>query len=121
MEFNKNKPIYLQIIFEIKRRISLGLLKAGDKLPSIRELAEELQVNPNTIVRTYQEMEREGLAESKRGLGTFIVDSKEVSRQTMRATLGQSLVQEFIENMLQNGISKTEILELVKNTLLQES
>ena len=56
MDFDKNTPIYIQIMFEIKKRISTGQLGPGEKLPSVRDLADELKVNPNTIVRAYQEL-----------------------------------------------------------------
>ncbi len=117
MEFNKNVPIYLQIIFEIKRRISVGALKPGDKLPSVRDFAQELQVNPNTIIRAYQEMERDGMAETRRGLGTFIVADEKFSVVGMRSSIGQQLTKEFIEKMLHVGVSKEEILALVEANL----
>ena len=56
MEFDNNLPIYLQIMQYIKKQIVTGTLKAGDKIPSVRELAAELQINPNTVQRTFQEL-----------------------------------------------------------------
>lgn len=67
MEFDNNLPIYLQIMQYIKKQIVTGTLKAGDKIPSVRELAAELQINPNTVQRTFQELEREEVVETKRG------------------------------------------------------
>ena len=65
IEFNSNLPIYLQIMNYIKRKIVSGELNGGDKLPSVRELSQELTVNPNTVQRTYQELERDNLTYTK--------------------------------------------------------
>lgn len=67
-------PIYMQIINQVKRATANGLLKAGDQLPSVRELAVELTVNPNTISKAYQELERDGIIKTARGIGTFVAD-----------------------------------------------
>ena len=74
MEFKANVPIYLQVIDDIKKQIVTGDLALGDKLPSTRELAVRYQINPNTAVRVYNEMELEGLTFTKRGLGTFVTE-----------------------------------------------
>ena len=117
MEFDKNTPIYVQIMFEIKRRISTGQLKPGEKLPSVRDLAEELKVNPNTIVRTYQELEREGVTETRRGMGTFIVENEKNSVSEMKSTIGKTFVEEFIKKMHDVGVSDSEIISLVKQAI----
>ena len=75
-EFNPNIPIYIQIMNSIKQEIVTGLLKPGDKLSSVREHAETLSVNPNTVQRAYQELERESVSETRRGMGTFIVEKE---------------------------------------------
>lgn len=65
-------PIYLQIVSQVKRATASGLLKEGDQMPSVRELATELIVNPNTIAKAYQELERDGIIKTVRGVGTFV-------------------------------------------------
>ena len=117
MEFDKNTPIYIQIMFEIKRRISTGQLKAGHKLPSVRDLADELKVNPNTIVRAYQELEREGVTETRRGMGTFIIENEKNSINEMKNTIGKTFVDEFIKKMKEAGVSSEEIISLVKEAI----
>ena len=117
MNFDKNVPIYMQIMFEIKRRISTGQLNPGGKLPSVRDLAEEIKVNPNTIVRAYQELEREGVTETRRGMGTFIVDSDKNSILQMKNSIGKTFVQEFIKKMHEVGVSDAEIINLVKESI----
>ncbi|MFG2976928.1 GntR family transcriptional regulator [Streptomyces sp. NPDC048331] len=63
---------YLQIVQQTKHALRLGLLRPGDKLPAAREVVEATAINPNTVLKAYRELEREGLVEAKRGLGTFI-------------------------------------------------
>ncbi|HHW99476.1 MAG TPA: GntR family transcriptional regulator, partial [Firmicutes bacterium] len=65
-------PIYVQLQNQVKQAIAGGVLAPGEQLPSVRELAGRLAVNPNTIARAYQELEREGLIETLRGRGTFV-------------------------------------------------
>lgn len=63
---------YLQIVQQTKQALRLGLLEPGDKLPAAREVVEATAVNPNTVLKAYRELEREGLVEARRGLGTFV-------------------------------------------------
>ncbi|MFG2488531.1 MULTISPECIES: GntR family transcriptional regulator [Streptomyces] len=63
---------YMQIVQQTKQALRLGLLEPGDKLPAAREVVEATAINPNTVLKAYRELEREGLVEAKRGLGTFI-------------------------------------------------
>ena len=69
-----NQPIYQQIVEQIRYRILSSQLQSGDELPTIRGLAEELKVNPNTIARAYRELEHEGLVEKRRTTGTFVAE-----------------------------------------------
>ncbi len=117
MDFDKNTPIYIQIMFEIKKRISTGQLGPGEKLPSVRDLADELTVNPNTIVRAYQELEREGITETKRGMGTFVVENDKNSILQMKKKIGKNFAEEFIKKMREAGVSDDEIMNLVKEAL----
>lgn len=76
IEFDNNLPIYLQIMTYLKKEIIIGKLLPGDKIPSVRELASELQINPNTVQRTFQELEREGIVETRRGLGRYVTSEE---------------------------------------------
>lgn len=67
-------PIYRQIVDQVRQAVASGILQAGDRLPSVRDLAVELAVNPNTIARAYQELEREGVIETPRGRGSFVAE-----------------------------------------------
>lgn len=77
VHYDTKIPIFLQIIRKIKLDIFHGVYKSGDKIPSIHEMNEIMDVNPNTIVRVYSELDREGLLESRRGSGYFVVASEE--------------------------------------------
>ena len=76
-EFNTSKPIYLQLADRINRQIVSKELKAGEKLHSVRDMAIYYNVNPNTIQRTYSELEREGILETRRGQGTFVTEQED--------------------------------------------
>ena len=113
IDFDPAVPIYLQIIDEIKRQVATGVLAAGDKLPSQRDLAAELHVNANTVQRAYREMEAEGLVETLRGQGTFICQDPNVVEKT-RGEMINKLVADFIRSMRSLGCSDDSILALIK-------
>ncbi|MCF8008901.1 MAG: GntR family transcriptional regulator [Halanaerobiales bacterium] len=113
IDYNASKPIYEQVIDEIKREIARGELKPGQKLPSQRELAKEIQVNPNTVQRAYREMEILNLVETKRGKGTFIKDDDKVINE-INDQMAKAAVEKFIEDMLSIGFEKAEIINLFK-------
>lgn len=75
MEFNKNQPIYLQIADLLCERIILKEWLKGDRIPSVRDLASEIQVNPNTVMRTYSFLQEQGIINNQRGIGFFITEN----------------------------------------------
>lgn len=113
MDFKNNIPIYLQVINDIKQKIGLGELKLGEKLPSTRELAVKYQINPNTAVRVYSDMEGEGLCFTKRGLGTFVTEDEE-KYLSVKREMANEYVGEFIDNMKGLGIDIDDMIELIK-------
>ncbi len=91
-------PIYMQIISQVKRATASGLLKTGEQMPSVRELAMELTVNPNTIAKAYQELERDGVIKTVRGVGTFVAEKEvkivhEERVKTLAAAIDKVLVE----------------------------
>lgn len=114
MDFDHGKPIYLQIIDYIKKQIITGNLKIGDKVPSQRDLAQHLKVNPNTVQRAYREMENLQLTETIRGQGTFIVKRKELLKE-LQEEMASSLLKNFIIEMRSLGYDDQGILRLVKS------
>lgn len=112
MNFNDKEPIYIQIMNLLIKRMVSGELKGGDKLPSVRELSQELKVNPNTIQRSYQELEREGVVYSQRGMGTFVNQDMSVVSE-LKKTMAAELVKHFIGEMKALNFTKKEIVDIV--------
>lgn len=114
--FIDNLPIYIQIMNLIKKRIVTGELKEGEKLPSVRELSSKLKVNPNTIQRSYQELEREDLVFTQRGMGTFVSENKELL-DNLKKDMASHVVNNFIKEMKSIGYSPEEIIELISQNV----
>lgn len=113
MEFDNSKPIYIQIIEDIKKKLIRGEINPGDKIPSQREFAKDMKVNPNTVQRAYREMESMGLVKTLRGQGTFI-DDKEDLLIEIKKDMANSILIKFIEDMRSLGIEDKETLDLIK-------
>jgi DNA-binding transcriptional regulator YhcF (GntR family) len=112
--FDDKLPIYLQIINYLKSELISGNLKPGDKLPSVRDLSSSLKVNPNTIARVYQELEREGITFTQRGTGTFIrEDSKMIVE--IRKDMAKEMIDTFLEGMKNMGFVKEEVIRAIDN------
>lgn len=116
MEFNNNIPIYLQIIDSIKQDIVVGKLKIGQKIPSVRELAGILKVNPNTIQRVYQELYREKITYTKRGMGTYVTE-KEKTVSSLKEEISKKIILNFVEGMNKLGFSNKELITTLKEYL----
>lgn len=115
-EFNTSKPIYQQLADRINRQIVSHEIKAGEKLPSVRDMALQYSVNPNTIQRTYSELEREGILETRRGQGTFVTQQEE--RLTLlRDSMKQEQILTFVQIMQEMGYSSDEMILGLQNHL----
>ena len=111
-KFADNIPIYLQLIELIKQDIVSGKYLVGDKLPSVRDLANEYGVNPNTVQRAYSELERQELVESDRTNGRFVKYDKKRSKQLLD-TLSKQYIDNLFNNLNQLGLSDEQIIKLV--------
>ena len=111
-EFREDAPIYTQLIAQIQQRIVGGLLGPGARLPSVRDLAAEAGVNPNTMQRALTELEREGIVHSQRTAGRFVTEDAERIRQ-LREVWARQRVKDFLEGMFQLGFRRAEILALI--------
>ena len=112
LELNSNEPIYIQIKCLLETKILCGEWKGGEKVPSVRELASDVKVNPNTIVKVYSELEKDGLITTKRGIGKFVTeDEKKVCNLKVEAS--KNKFYEFIKTVKQFGFSKDEILTII--------
>ena len=109
---DNDRPIYLQLMERIQRDIIAGVYQPGDKLPSVRDLALEATVNPNTLQKALSELERSGLVYSQRTSGRFITEDTEMLTQ-MKKELATEHIQEFFQKMEQLGFSRAELLTLV--------
>jgi DNA-binding transcriptional regulator YhcF (GntR family) len=110
MEFKSTKGIFLQIAENLNHQILEGLLKPGDRVPSVRDLAAEFEVNRNTVLRTYSLMNEDGIFDNKRGVGYFISDNApELIRETEK--------KEFFRQDLPVFTKKVKILKLTSNDL----
>jgi DNA-binding transcriptional regulator YhcF (GntR family) len=112
-DFQSSKPIYMQIADQIFYRLVRKELVPGDKLPSVREMAIQTKVNPNTIQRTYSEMERLGIVETRRGQGTFIAEKAEIVDE-LKERLTREVFESFIHQMSELGLTKEEMLAGIK-------
>lgn len=109
-EFQATRPIYMQIVDKILQKIARGDLLPSEKLPSVREMAIRTGVNPNTIQRTYSELERMKIVETRRGQGTFITDNDDVL-DGMKRNMQNEIVDVFISNLKELGMSEHEMVE----------
>lgn len=114
MEFQSNTPIYLQLIDLIKLQIISGKLKPGDKLPSVRELAMEYGVNPNTMQKALSELEWEKLVYTVRTTGRYVTEDANLVRQ-LRKELAEMRISEFFAELKKLGYSKEEIQQLLES------
>ncbi|PFZ90751.1 GntR family transcriptional regulator [Bacillus wiedmannii] len=115
-DFSPNIPIYVQVMEYIKKEIVTGRLVPGNKIPAVRELAGELQVNPNTIQRTFQELEREGITETRRGTGRFVTMNEEKITE-LRKEMAKELLDNFINGMNNLGFMEEEVLSILCSSL----
>lgn len=118
MEFKDNIPIYLQIEQYLYLQIALGQLKAGEKIPSVRNLALELTVNVNTVQRALQQMNDQGILYTKRGEGNFVTEDTELLNQTKQSLIDNEL-EEFVQNMDKLGVKEESLVSTLQNYLKQ--
>ena len=111
--FNDERPIYLQLMEQIQLRIVSGVYKVGGKLPSVREMASDASVNPNTMQKVLTELERTGLVYSQRTTGRFITEDSTMIKD-IRNGLAKEQIEKFLYNMEKIGYTKQETIELVE-------
>ena len=117
---DSGRPIYAQIIERVQLDIITGHYKPGEKLPSVRGLAAEGAVKPNTMQKALSELEQSGLLYTQRTSGRFITEDTELI-QRMKTTLATMQVREFIHKMRQIGLDDTEILQLIQTIMKEEA
>lgn len=113
---DSDRPIFIQIIEKIQMDIISGLYKPGDKLPSVRELAQEASVNPNTMQKALSELERTGLVYSQRTSGRFITEDTTMI-DNLKSELAREIVTQFLNSMQKLGIQKEEAISLISEIM----
>ena len=110
-------PIYLQLMEQVKHAIETGALRAGEQLPGIRPLAEELVINPNTVAKAYRELEHDGVIELRHGAGAFVSANAKSRKFTDKVRLAQPIVSSAVEKLRAKGLSDEEIRRLFEAEL----
>lgn len=117
--FESTKPIYLQIMDLIKKEIAIGKLPPGSQMTSVRELAMQYQVNPNTVQRALSELEREGLVKSDRTVGRFINDQGDMVLM-LRKQMIDEVIGDFVKKTVELNIKENQICSLIERYLSRE-
>jgi GntR family transcriptional regulator len=113
-------PVYRQLIDQVLGAVARGVLAAGDQLPTVRQVAVDLAINPNTVVRAWREMEIRGILDTQQGAGTFIAEMKEVVPQQARERQLIQLAGEFAARAGALGFSLDELMQALQATQHQQ-
>ena len=108
-------PLYLQLMEQVKHAIETGALRAGEQLPSVRQMAEDLLINPNTVARAYRDLEHERIIELRHGSGAFVRESMVARGKLMQKA--QSVVESAMDRLESFDLTEDEIRRLVENEL----
>lgn len=115
LDYKDRRPIYEQVIEKFQQMILCGVLQAGEPMPSVRSLAMELSLNPNTIQRAYQELERSGYIYTVKGKGSFVSDSPDAARSKRREL--QEELTSYVEKALAAGVSEGELQDMLSDSI----
>ena len=108
-------PLYLQLVEHLKHSIATGAITAGEQLPSVRKMAEDLLINPNTVVRAYRDLESEGIVELRHGSGVFVHES--VSARTDLMKKAEPIIRSAVDRLESLDLSEDDIRRLMENEL----
>lgn len=120
IEEDSHVPVYLQIVELIRSRIAAGVYRAGEGLPSLRALATDLRVNPNTVQRAYEEMLRQGLIRSHRGVGMFVAERGERSARGRAEEAAQEALAVAVSQARAAGLEPARIRELFEGAMAKQ-
>lgn len=113
INFNRREPVYVQVVRHFKQQIATNMLEPGQEIPSRRELAGELKINPNTVQRAYKEMEEQGLIYTERNLPSKITRNEQVL-QAVREELIMDAVDQFVTTVQSVQVPLDEIVTMIK-------
>jgi GntR family transcriptional regulator len=115
LDLQSGVPAYLQLVQQVKQALRLGILNVGDQLPTVREVVEQVVINPNTVLKAYRDMEREGLVASRPGQGTFITRTLAATSPANIAALRRSLTR-WLRTAHEAGLDDESIFALFIST-----
>lgn len=115
-KFSSDRPVYLQISERIVKKVLSGEYNTGSQIPSVRQIALEATVNPNTVQRAFSELENEGLIISKGTLGRFVTEDEQVIA-ACRQKMSEQLVKEFTNNMKYLSITKEQVVKMIEEVM----
>jgi GntR family transcriptional regulator len=108
-------PLYLQLVERLKHSIATGAIKAGEQLPSVRRMAEDLVINPNTVVRAYRDLESDGIVELRHGSGVFVRESVAGRANVMKKA--EPIVRAAVDRLQSLDLTEDEMRRLLENEL----
>jgi len=111
---------YRQLVDQVRQAVNLGLLRAGDRLPSVREVVSQITINPNTVHRAYRDLEHEGVVEGRPGLGTFVIASTSSPVSTEDRTVLLEELRDWVTRARNAGLDADGIAALVSAAVLPE-
>ncbi len=115
LDYKSSRPIYEQIIEQMKYNVMKKYLSPGDAIPSVRKLALELKITPGTVAKAYQELERQGVIETIRGKGTFIASEIDIKQDDTKVKAIKKRISSEILELKMMGYDMKQTVELVKN------
>ncbi len=110
-------PVFRQIVDQVRRAIAMGSWQAGDQLPSVRALAEQVVVNPNTVAKAYGELVRDGLIEARQGRGYFVADRRQVYSDAERKRRLDQILWSLVSEALVLNFTDDEIIDALRRAL----
>ena len=113
IDASRSEAVYAQVMNEVKRRIARGLLKTGDRLPSVRELARTLLINPHTAARAYQLLEAEGVVATRQGHGTFVAATSTKFSTAAKRSLINNLLDNLFTEAYHLGLNQESLIRLI--------
>jgi GntR family transcriptional regulator len=117
LDLHTGVPVYRQLIDQVRAGVASGTLAAGDQLPTVRQLAVDLAINPNTVMRAYRELELGGMLETHQGTGTFISDKKIEKKSSERERLLGQMAGEFAARAGAAGFTLEELIDRMRELL----
>jgi GntR family transcriptional regulator len=116
IETRSGIPPYLQIVQQVKHALRLGMIGPGDQLPTVKQVVADVAINPNTVLKAYRDLEREGLVEGRPGLGTFVLKRPEGPPPHLHAALRRSL-ERWLRSAFDAGLDHESVASLFDSTL----